>query len=124
VLWSTNASDARRHDRNDRPHDDEPGAARRRCGALVIRAVDAAGNATDGVNAVGPYWIDATAPAALVLVPNGGEVWAHQSVQTIRWRASDATSGVASIATDYSTDGGATYPHHIVNPPPQDSTYA
>jgi hypothetical protein len=59
-----------------------------------------------------------------VLVPNGGEVWAHNSHQTIRWRAQDPTSGVVSLQLRYSTDGGATYPHLIASPPPGDSTYA
>ena len=90
-----------------------------------LRAVDAAGNGADSVSTLhlGPFWVDATPPVAQVLSPNGGEGWAHNSVQTIRWLATDAGSGVQTIEIRYSTDGGTTFPNLVATAAPGDSTY-
>ncbi len=88
-----------------------------------IRTLDVAGNCS-GAAHEGPFRIDRTPPAVTVLAPNGGEVWANGSVQTIRWQATDAHSGVQSLQIRLSLDGGATYPDLIASPAPADSEYA
>ncbi len=87
-----------------------------------LRTRDVAGNWTSTVH-VGPFEIDTTPPAAVLLVPNGGEIWNCGEVRTISWDASDATSGLQSIELRYSIDGGATFPHLIANPPVTVSEY-
>ncbi len=76
-----------------------------------VRPVDGAGNGSveTDVKHLGPFWIDATPPAVTVTSPNGGETWAEGTTQSVRWTASDATSGLASVALLYSTDGGASF---------------
>ena len=65
------------------------------------------------------FWIDRTAPTALVLSPNGGESWVAGTNDTIRWQAED-WSGVDSVSLALSLDGGQTYTP-IVTPLPGDS---
>jgi hypothetical protein len=89
---------------------------------LHLRTRDAAGNWAAAVHA-GAVQIDRTAPAAVVVSPNGGEVWAHNSVQTVRWQASDAAAGITSVEIRYSNDGGSTFPVVVATPAPTDSTY-
>jgi len=67
--------------------------------------------------------IDNQAPSVTVTAPNGGEVWLIGTTQSITWTAGDNT-GVANVDLDYSTDGGATYPHVIATGIANSGSYA
>jgi hypothetical protein len=88
-----------------------------------LRTRDVAGNWST-VLVRGPFGIDRLPPVVTVLAPNGGEHWAHGSLEHIRWHATDAASGVISVRLHYSTDGGATFPNLIANVAATDSQYA
>jgi hypothetical protein len=77
----------------------------------VVRAVahDAAGNTgQDLSDAVFTIEQDSTSPTIIVNAPNGGEVWAANSIHNITWSAADDV-GVTGVDLYYSTDGGATF---------------
>jgi len=46
-----------------------------------------------------------------VTVPNGSEMWDVNSSHDITWTCTSAQANVPQVRIEYSTDGGATYPH-------------
>jgi len=52
--------------------------------------------------------VDTTPPAVTVFSPDGGQVFAAHSTQTITWQATDL-SGIANVRIDVSHDGGVTF---------------
>ena len=82
-----------------------------------VRAVDEAGNVPTSARHLGPFMIDATAPAAEVTSPDGGENLAGGSVTNVTFIASDALSGVQNVTVEFSDDGGASWPVEVYNGP-------
>jgi hypothetical protein len=66
--------------------------------------------------------IDNVAPEVTVIVPNGGEVWYWNYVETIEWNSSDNV-GIDSLDISLSLDGGVTYPISIAHIVGNDSSY-
>ncbi|MBI4355439.1 MAG: hypothetical protein HY597_03170 [Candidatus Omnitrophica bacterium] len=56
-----------------------------------------------------------------VVSPNGGEIWAVASPQTINW---NTTGTVVNAKLDYSTDGGVSYPNPITASTTNTGTYS
>jgi len=67
-------------------------------------------------------WLESVPPTVTVLSPNGGEDWAIDDVDTIRWYATD-NIGVDSVILYYSLDGGFSYPYFINKMFGSDSLY-
>ena len=75
--------------------------------AFALKTVDGAGNSSAISNAVTQSTSPCpTAPAIRVIAPNGGDVWAIGSNQTIQWTSNEFTGNV-TIAL--SRDGGTTW---------------
>lgn len=51
---------------------------------------------------------DATAPNVTLSIPNGGEVWASGSEQTVSWNATDDV-GVTSVLVEFASTAGGTF---------------
>ena len=90
------------------------------CKVKVTATDDAANSDSDVSNAV--FTIDSTLPTVAVTAPNGGEVWEEGTSHDITWTASDDDLVYASIAIDYSTDGGATWTR-VASTEDNDGTY-
>lgn len=65
------------------------------------------------------HFPDLQGPTVDMILPDGGEVWSAGSARYIFWSSHD-TSGVDSVALEYSTDAGSTwntiFPYTHVNP--------
>src|SRR4030043_11623 len=87
-----------------------------------VRAYDAGFNMGADASDSAFTIVDDIAPQVLVFVPNGGEIWYWNNVETIEWQSS-ANAGIDSIDLYLSLDGGSTYPLLLAHIVGNDSAY-
>ena len=61
-------------------------------------------------------------PVITVTAPNGGNIWAVGSSQTIKWKSN--LGSLENVTIELSTDGGATYPIVVLGSTPSDGSQA